>query len=74
MISTRRIDDSGDIDPPIESFSEIYDELKYSNQEHGDVSVTDEDTGWCISAHRDGRVVLANLLDGGQAYASGVQG
>jgi hypothetical protein len=65
MISTRRIDDSGAIDPPIESLSELYDELKSSDQEHGDVSVTDENTGWSISAHRDGRVVLVNLIEGG---------
>lgn len=68
MISTRRIDDTGEIDPPLESLSTLYDELKTSDQEHGDVSVTDEDSGWCISAHRDGRVVFGNLLEGGDKH------
>ena len=68
MISTRRIDDTGEIDPPLESFSTLYDELKNSDQEHGDVSVTDEDSGWCISAHRDGRVVFGNLLAEGDKH------
>lgn len=35
MISTRRIDDTGEIDPPLDSFSELYDELANSDQEPG---------------------------------------
>lgn len=68
MITTRRIDDSGEDNPSKESFSDLYDELESSDQEHGDVSLTDEDSGWCVSAHRDDRVVLVNLLedDGGR--------
>lgn len=65
MISTRGIDDSGEIDPPVESFSDLYEALEKSDQEHGDVSVTDQDSGWSISAHRDGRVVLVNLFEPG---------
>lgn len=63
MITTRNIDDTGDSDPSDHQLSELYDQLLHSDQEHGDVSVTDEDSGWCLSAHRDGRVVLANLID-----------
>ncbi len=47
--------------------SALYDELIGADQEHGDVSVTDEETGWYISAHRDGRVVMENLNDEGPA-------
>ena len=68
MISTRHIDDSGEIDPSMEALEALYDELEQSDQEHGDVSVTDEDTAWCLSAHRDGRVILGNLIEGGDMY------
>ena len=74
MITTRRTDDTGDDDPSKEALSELYDELETSDQEHGDASVTDEDSGWCISAHRDGRVVLVNLLeDGGGRFMHPVE-
>ena len=63
MITTRNIDDTGDTDPTDLQLSDLYDQLQHSDQEHGDVSVTDEESGWCISAHRDGRIVLGNLID-----------
>jgi hypothetical protein len=63
MITTRNIDDTGDSDPTDLQLSALYEQLPDSAQEHGDVSVTDEESGWCLSAHRDGRIVLANLID-----------
>jgi hypothetical protein len=63
MITTRNIDDTGDTDPTDLQLSDLYDQLQHSDQEHGDVSVTDEESGWCLSAHRDGRIILANLID-----------
>jgi hypothetical protein len=51
----------GDDDPPVDSLSGLYDELLTTDQEHGDVAVVHQDTGWCISAHRDGRVVFERL-------------
>ena len=53
------LDGSGDDDPPPSSFGALYDELKVSDSEHGDVAMVHEDSGWLISAHRDGRVILS---------------
>jgi hypothetical protein len=52
---------AGDEDPPMASLSDLYDELLTADREHGDVAVVHEDTGWLISAHRDGRVVFESL-------------
>jgi hypothetical protein len=65
--SIRHCNGDGEINPPMEALQSLYDELLSSNQEHGDVSVADEDSGWCISAHRDGRVVFGNLKDYGRS-------
>lgn len=61
MFSIIHTDGSGDDDPPVETLSELYDELASSDSEHGDVSVIHEDTGWSISAHRDGRIIFGHL-------------
>jgi hypothetical protein len=59
--SVLHTDGSGDEEIPVEGLSDLYDELSSADQEHGDVSVTNDDNHWTISAHRDGRVVLMNL-------------
>src|SRR5689334_1558294 len=46
-----------------EQLERVYDQLRSSCAEHGDVAITDSGTGWSLSAHRDERVVLENLLD-----------
>jgi len=63
------IDGSGENNPPIESLSALYDELASADREHGDVAVIHDDTGWSMSAHRDGRLVLEHLpTPGGQRH------
>jgi hypothetical protein len=68
MFSIIHADGSGDDNPEQENFSELYDELVGTDREHGDVSVVHDDTGWSISAHRDGRVVLEHLREGRQRH------
>jgi hypothetical protein len=55
-------------DPALDSLSALYDELQMADREHGDVSVAHDDSGWCISAHRDGRVVFEHLDQGGERH------
>ena len=61
MFGVLHTDGSGDDNPPLESLSTLYDELLTADQEHGDVAVISDDTGWCMSAHRDGRLVFEQL-------------
>jgi hypothetical protein len=68
MFSIRHSDGSGEEDPPLEGLSALYDELLTADQEHGDVSVVIDDTGWSISAHRDGRLVFENVDTGGERH------
>jgi len=63
MFSVTHMDASGDDDPPIESLSSLYDELENSGIVDGDVAVIHKDTGWYISAHRDGRIVFEHIRD-----------
>ena len=64
MFGVIHMDASADDDPPIESLPALYDELFTSGIVDGYVSVINDDTGWAISAYRDGRVVFGHL--GGQ--------
>ena len=64
MFSIMHIDGSGDVDPPIAAIHALFDELKDADTEHGDVTVRHTESGWFLSAHRDGRLVLENLEDG----------
>jgi len=64
MFNVMHSDGTGEVNPPVESLSDLYDELSAADREHGDVSVAHEESGWCLSAHRDGRVVLEHLRDG----------
>jgi len=68
MFSVVHTDGSGDENPPLESLSPLYDELLSADNEHGDVSVIHDDSGWSISAHRDGRVVFEHLARGGERH------
>lgn len=64
MYGVIHMDGSGENNPPVESLSSLYDELFSSGIVDGDVSVINDNSGWGISAHRDGRVVFEHL--GGQ--------
>lgn len=61
MFGVIHMDASSDDDPPLESLSDLYDELDTSGIIDGNVAVIHDDTGWCLSAHRDRRVVLEQL-------------
>jgi hypothetical protein len=61
MFNIMHTDGSGEVNPPSESLSSLYDELLTADREHGDVSVVHEESAWCLSAHRDGRLVLEKL-------------
>src|SRR5688572_14247475 len=63
MFGILHSDGSGEDNPPLDNLSSLYDELIYADSEHGDVSVINDDSGWCMSAHRDGRVVFGRLAD-----------
>ncbi len=62
------MDGSGEDDPPLESLAALYDELALSGIMDGNVSVIHDDTGWCMSAHRDGRLVFEHLAEGGEMH------
>jgi hypothetical protein len=69
MFGVLHTDGSGNDDPPIASLADLYDELLTADREHGDVSVIHDDSGWCMSAHRDGRLVFEHLPSkGGQRH------
>jgi hypothetical protein len=61
MFGVIHADGSGDDNPPIESLSDLYDELLSADREHGDVAVIHDDSGWSMSAHRGGRLVFEHL-------------
>jgi hypothetical protein len=65
MFGVIHMDSSGDDDPPVESLSDLYEELHTSGIVDGDVAVVHDDSGWCISAHRDGRLVFEHLGEKG---------
>jgi hypothetical protein len=62
MFGVVHMDGSGEDNPPLESLSDLYDELFTSGIE-GDVSVIHDDSGWAMSAFRDGRLIFGNLAD-----------
>jgi hypothetical protein len=61
MYGIVHMDGSGEDNPPVERMSELYDELFSSGIVDGNVSVIDDNTGWGMSAHRDGRLVFEHL-------------
>ena len=68
MFGISHTDGSGEDNPPVDSLSALYDELESADQELGDVAVIHDDTGWCMSAHRDGRLVFVDLGNGGPRH------
>jgi hypothetical protein len=64
MFGILHSDGAGEDNPPLASLSDLYDELLSADREHGDVAVINDDSGWCMSAHRDGRLVLEQLGKG----------
>ena len=62
------MDGSADDDVPLENLLDLYDELFKSGIFDGNGAVINDDTGWCISAHRDGRVVFEHLGEGGEQH------
>jgi len=54
--------------PPVESLAGLYDELHSSGIFDGDLSVTHQESGWCLSAHRDARLVFEHLGEGGERH------
>jgi hypothetical protein len=54
------------------SLPDLFDELHTADREHGDVSVIHEESGWVLSAHRDGRVIFENLSTGGERHMTPV--
>jgi hypothetical protein len=69
MFSVIHSEGYGVDDPPLESLSDLYEELLTADREHGDVAVVHRDTGWCMSAHRDRRLVFGHLgKDGGDRH------
>ena len=65
MFGVIHMDASGEEDPPFVSLSYLYDELRLSGIVDGNVAVVHDDTGWCMSAHRDGRLVFEHLGEKG---------
>jgi hypothetical protein len=61
MFSVIHADGSGGDDPPLDSLSELYDELLSADDEHPDVAVVHQDTGWSISAYKSGRLDFEHL-------------
>ncbi len=68
MFGIIHLDGSGDDGTSLDVLSPLYDELLTADFEHGDVAVVHEQSGWCISAHRDGRVVFGHLGEGGDRH------
>ena len=68
MFSVIHTDGSGVENPALDTLSALYDELLTAEKEHGDVAVISDDTGWILSAHRDGRLVFEHLANGGERH------
>lgn len=68
MYSAIHTDGSSDSNPPLASLPDLLNELTTADREHGDVAVVHEESGWSLSAHRDGRLVLEHLSDGGERH------
>lgn len=68
MFGVNHMDGSGEDNPPLESLPALYDELTSSGIFDGSVAVINDDSGWCLSAHRDGRLVFEHLEQGGERH------
>jgi len=72
MYGVMHADGSGEDNPPVESLSDLYDELLSTDDEHPDVSVIHDDSGWCVSAYRSGLLVFEHLGRGGERHMRNV--
>ena len=63
MYGVIHMDASGEDNPPIEILPGLYDELFESGVNDGNVAVVHDDSHWCMSAYRDGRLVFGRLGD-----------
>jgi hypothetical protein len=68
MFTATHMDATSNRNPPFESLNKLYDELSSSEIFDGEVSVTNQDNGWCLSAHRDRRLVFEHLGEGGEHH------
>jgi hypothetical protein len=62
---------SCEVNPPIESFGALYDELATADDEHPCVSVEHE-SAWSLAAYPSGLVVWENVEDGEPCHMKGV--
>ena len=72
MFGVIHMDGSGEDNPPVISLSVLYDELSSSGIKDGNVAVIHDDSGWCMSAHRDGSLVFEHLSEGGERHMTSV--
>lgn len=68
MYGALHVDGSGENNPPVESFSDLYDELLSADDEHPDVSIIHDDSGWSLSAYRSGLLVFEHLGHQGEKF------
>lgn len=62
------IDGAGEDSPDIDSLDLLYDELDRADEEHFDVSVVHDETGWSLTAYPSGRLVFEHLDSGGERH------
>lgn len=72
MFGVIHMDASGEDNPPVESLSDLYEELWSSGIMDGNVAVINDDSGWCISAYRNGSVVFGNLGEDGDSHMKSI--
>ncbi len=61
MYGVTHMDGSGEDNPPVDSLSDLYDEIHSSGIFDGNVAVIHYDSHWCISAYRNGAVVFERI-------------
>ena len=72
MYTVIRPDGSSDSNPPLSSLPGVLEELFGADREHGDVALVHEDSGWSLSFHLDGRMVLEHLSEGHERHMTNV--
>ena len=68
MFYVMHMDTQSEDNPPVASLGDLYDELVSSGIVDGNVSVVHDESGWCMSVHRDGRLVFEHLGSGGERH------
>ena len=64
-------DGSMEVDPPLNRFAELLEELIYEDEEHLDVAVTGKGE-WCLSAYFNNKVIWENLESGSPKHMENV--